>query len=388
MTLVQSKRAAKGGGGDGVSQPFALWLSGIYKSFGDTLAVADVSLKLERGDILCLLGPSGCGKTTLLRLIAGFDTPDAGTVHIGGRAAYDAGVNESPERRRVGMVFQEGALFPHLTVAQNIGFGLARGRQRKARVADALQMMELAGYGGRYPHQLSGGQQQRVALARALAPAPELVLMDEPFSSLDAGLRTQLRAEMRAILKERRATVVCVTHDQEEAMQLGDAVAVMQAGRIVQVGPPEEAFHQPDNRFAAEFFGAAEFLPAWQDGDCLASEVGRMPWPEYWPSPWPAGRELQVMVRPDCLDIVPDGSGSGVVVRREFLGAFYMYLVELPSGRRVRSLKSHVTPLETGARVRIFVRAGHRLLPFVDGEACADETAVRKLAAGVANRAV
>ena len=373
MTYVQSKRAAQGGEGNAVSQPFALRLSGVCKSFGDTQAVAEVSLKLGYGDILCLLGPSGCGKTTLLRLIAGFDTPDAGTVHIGGRTAYDAGVNESPERRRVGMVFQEGALFPHLTVAQNIAFGLRRWRQRKEQAAVALRMVELEGYGSRYPHQLSGGQQQRVALARALAPAPEVILMDEPFSSLDAGLRTQLRADTRAILKERRATAVCVTHDQEEAMQLGDAVAVMQAGRIVQAGSPEAAFHQPDNRFAAEFFGAADFLPAWQDGDCLASEVGRMPWPECWPSPWPAGRDLQVMARPDCLDIVADAAGTGVVIGREFLGAFYLYLVELPSGRRVRSLQSHVVSLEPGSRVRISVRAGHNLLPFVDGKAFAGE---------------
>ena len=373
---VQSKRVAKGGAGDAVSQPFALRLSGVCKSFGDTQAVAEVSLKLGYGDILCLLGPSGCGKTTLLRLIAGFDTPDAGTVHIGGRTAYDAGVNESPERRRVGMVFQEGALFPHLTVAQNIAFGLRRGRQRKEQAAAALRMVALEGYGSRYPHQLSGGQQQRVALARALAPAPEVVLMDEPFSSLDAGLRTQLRADMRAILKERRATVVCVTHDQEEAMQLGDTVAVMQAGRIVQAGSPEEAFHQPDNQFAAEFFGAADFLPAWQDGDRLASEVGRMPWPERWPSPWPAGRDLQVMARPDCLDIVADAAGTGVVIGREFLGAFYLYLVELPSGRLVRSLQSHVVSLEPGTRVRISVRAGHNLLPFVDGKAFAGGAAI------------
>ena len=372
MLFVQSKRPAQAEGNGLVPGRYALQLSGLSKSFHDTQAVADVSLNLGHGDILCLLGPSGCGKTTTLRLIAGFDTPDAGTIQIGGRLVYGAGVNESPERRRAGMVFQEGALFPHLTVGQNIAFGLPRGRQRKEQVAQALQMVKLEGYGGRYPHQLSGGQQQRVALARALAPEPELILMDEPFSSLDAGLRTQLRADMRAILKARQATVVCVTHDQEEAMQLGDVVAVMQEGRIVQVGPPEEAFHQPDNRFAAEFFGAAEFLPAWQDGDCLTSEVGQIPWPEFWPSPWPASRELQVMVRPDCLDIIPDEAGSGVIAQREFLGAFYLYVVDLPSGRRVRSLKSHVTPLETGARVRIFVREGHTLLPFIDGEAFVD----------------
>ena len=211
-----------------VSGHYALMLSGLFKSFRDVKAVSNLDLRLAPGEIVCLLGPSGCGKTTTLRLIAGFDTPDAGTIHVENRLVAGPGVNEAPERRRVGMVFQEGALFPHLSVAQNIAFGLKKGRQRTSRVAEALRMVNLEGYDGRFPHQLSGGQQQRVA--RALAPAPDLILMDEPFSSLDAGLRGQLRAEVRAILKERGATVVCVTHDQEEAMQLADRVAVMNQG--------------------------------------------------------------------------------------------------------------------------------------------------------------
>ena len=193
--------------------------------------------------------------------------------------------------------------------------------------------------------------------------------MDEPFSSLDRGLREQLRAEVRGILKARNATAVCVTHDQEEALQLGDRVAVMNQGRIEQLGPPEEVFHNPDTRFAAEFFGTADFLPAWQDGDCLTSEVGQTSWPAFWPSPWPANRELQIMVRPDCLDIAPDENGNGVVVEKEFLGAFNIYSVELPSNNRVRVMVSHITRLDTGTRVRVFPREGHRLLPFIGGRA-------------------
>ena len=311
----------------------------------------------------------------MLRLIAGFETPDAGTIHIGDRLVYGPGANVSPDKRRVGMVFQEGALFPHLTVAQNVAFGLAKGRRRKAQVAEALRLVNLEGYDARYPHQLSGGQQQRVALARALAPEPDLILMDEPFSSLDTGLRSQLRAEVRAILKEREATVVCVTHDQEEAMQIGDRIAVMNEGRIEQLGSPERVFHNPDTQFTAEFFGTADFLPAWRDGQHLASEVGRVPWLEAWAMASPGNGELRIMVRPDCLDMDRDDQGNGVVRQREFLGAFNLYSVELSSGRRVRVMKSHVAHFEPGAPVRIFLRQGHSLLPFVNGRALGDEPA-------------
>ena len=352
-----------------MSGRYALTLLGLCKAFRDVVAVSDLDLRLKHGEILCLLGPSGCGKTTTLRLIAGFDSPDSGSIRIAGRLVSGPGVNESPEQRRVGMVFQDGALFPHLTVAQNVAFGLDKGRQRKAKVADALRLVNLEGYDSRYPHQLSGGQQQRVALARALAPAPDLILMDEPFSGLDRGLREQLRAEVRAILKERNATAVCVTHDQEEAMQLGDRVAVMNEGRLEQIGPPDVVFHSPDTRFAAEFLGTADFLPAWRDGDVLASEVGQMPWPAFQPTPGSAEHGLQVMMRPDCVQIVADENGDGLVVGREFLGASNLYLVELPSGSRVRVMMSHVARLETGTRVRILPREGHRLLPFVGDRA-------------------
>ena len=367
--LVSSNDRTQPGAIASVSGRYALRLSGLSKSFGDVAAVAEVSLNVPRGEILCLLGPSGCGKTTTLRLIAGFDAPDAGTIHIDEKLVSGPVVNHAPEKRRVGMVFQEGALFPHLTVAQNVAFGLPRAKQRSAMAAEALRLVNLEGYDKRYPHQLSGGQQQRVALARALAPSPDLILMDEPFSSLDAGLRGQLRAEVRGILKEREATVVWVTHDQEEAMQLADRVAVMNEGRIEQFGTPEEVFHNPDTKFAAEFFGTADFLPAWQEGDYLVSEVGRTAWPSFWPSPWPGDRELRVMVRPDCVDIAPDENGNGLVVSKDFLGAFHIYTVELPSGNRVRVMMSHIVHIDPGTRVAVSPREGHRLLPFIGGRA-------------------
>ena len=365
MTLVSSNNGTQSGEIASVSGRYALRLSGLSKSFQSVAAVTDLSLNVSRGEILCLLGPSGCGKTTTLRLIAGFDAPDTGTIHIGDGLVCGPGANFAPEKRRVGMVFQQGALFPHLTVAQNVAFGIPRTRKRGERVAESLRLVNLEGYDNRYPHQLSGGQQQRVALARALAPSPDLILMDEPFSSLDAGLRGQLRAEVRAILKEREATVVWVTHDQEEAMQLADRVAVMNQGRIEQFGTPEAVFHNPDTRFAAEFFGSADFLPAWQEGDYLVSEVGQTAWPSFWPSPWPGHRELLVMVRPDCVNIAPDENGNGLVVSKEFLGAFNVYTVELPSGSRVRVMMPHIVHIDTGTRVAVSPREGHRLMPFI-----------------------
>ena len=374
MQFVPSKNRVQPAGSPAVADGCALRLSGLCKSFRDVAAVDNVDLDLAHGEILCLLGPSGCGKTTTLRLIAGFDQPDAGTVRIRDRMVCGSGVNVAPEKRRVGMVFQEGALFPHLTVAQNLAFGLKKGRQRKQQVAEALHLVNLADCAARYPHQLSGGQQQRVALARALAPAPDLMLMDEPFSSLDPGLRGQLRAEVRAILKERGATVVCVTHDQDEAMQLADRVAVMNQGRIEQLGSPEQVFSHPNTRFAAEFFGTADFLPAWQDGAYLASEVGRVPWSASWATPPSQNGELLVMLRPDCLDLESDpesngAASNGAVVRREFLGGFNLYSVELDSGHRVQVIQSHLTRFDAGMRVRTFLRAGHQLLPFRNGRA-------------------
>ncbi|CAI8041086.1 Putrescine transport ATP-binding protein PotG [Geodia barretti] len=343
----------------------------VHKWYDGFHAVRGVTTYVKRGEVVIIIGPSGSGKSTFIRTINRLERHERGQIIVDGIPLTCA----ETYRRGLAQMVELGALFPHLTVAQNVAFGLEKGRQRGRLMAEALQLVNLEGYAARYPHQLSGGQQQRVALARALAPAPDLILMDEPFSSLDAGLRGQLRAEVRAILKERGATVICVTHDQEEAMQLADRMAVMNEGRIEQLGSPEQVFNYPDTRFAAEFFGTADFLPAWRDGAYLTSEVGRIPWSEAWATPSRTDDELQVMVRPDCLDMEPEEEGNGVVVQREFLGAFNLYSVGLDSGRRVQVMQSHLARFDPGTRVRTFLREGHQPLPFIDGQALVDEPA-------------
>jgi iron(III) transport system ATP-binding protein len=342
----------------------ALHCQGLEKRYGTVPAVCGLDLTVARGQIVALLGPSGCGKTTTLRLVAGFDVPDGGTMSIGGRAA--SGPQAAflpPEKRRVGMVFQEGALFPHLTVAQNVAYGVAQARERPTRVQQVLDLVGLGGLAHRMPHELSGGQQQRVALARALAPRPELLLLDEPFSNLDPGLRQQVRRDVREILRASHSTAVFVTHDQEEALSMGDVVGVMNQGRIEQIGTPEEIFHHPATRFVAEFIGMVDFLPGRQEGDVLKTEVGDLPWP----ASAPENRPLEVMVRPDCLECAAAPQGQGIVTSREFRGAFYLYQVSLPSGSTVRCLLSHTEDFAIGTRVAVRLRHGHALRPFAQG---------------------
>ncbi|HEU0013103.1 MAG TPA: ABC transporter ATP-binding protein, partial [Longimicrobium sp.] len=243
-----------------------LRLENLTRRFGDTLAVDGLSLEVAAGEFLTLLGPSGCGKTTTLRMIAGFEQPTSGRVVVDGRDVTAL----PPQKRDVGMVFQNYALFPHLDVAENVAFGLrSRGESRAAAapgVERALEMVELTGFGARRVQQLSGGQQQRVALARALAPEPPLLLLDEPLSNLDAALRERTRDELRALLKQLGMTAVFVTHDQEEAFALSDRVAVLDRGRLQQVGSPEELYAAPANAFVASFLGRANFLPATVEG--------------------------------------------------------------------------------------------------------------------------
>ena len=331
-----------------------LTLEHVTKRFeaGGAPAVDDLSLAVERGRILALLGPSGCGKTTTLRLIAGFETPDAGRITIAGRTIADAraGVHVEPEARGVGIVFQDYALFPHLTVGENVAFGLPRsGRSaRGERVGQILDLVGLAELVDRYPHELSGGQQQRVAVARALAPAPAVILLDEPFSNLDADLRAQMRDEVEKILRSTGTTAIFVTHDQEEAFTIADQVGVLDRGRLEQLGPPEAIYHHPATPFVAEFVGAADFLPGIVTSQGIVTEIGvfgnveaREP-----------GEKVRVMIRPDDVTFVPDPQGEAVILRRSFRGSENLYSLGLPSGHRVHSSQPSSAAFATGTRVR------------------------------------
>jgi iron(III) transport system ATP-binding protein len=325
--------------------------SDVSKSFGAVRAVDGVSLTATRGEILALLGPSGCGKTTTLRLIAGFERPDAGTIRLDGHEVAGPDRFVPPERRTVGVVFQDYALFPHLTVADNIGYGVRSRGRRRTRIGEMLDLVGLSDAAGRLPHELSGGQQQRVAIARALAPGPELVLLDEPFSNLDATLRVQVRAEVRAILAQAEATAVFVTHDQEEALSLADRVAVMRAGRLLQVDEPTALYARPNDRFVATFVGDADLLPGYGDGRReVATVIGTLRTGEDVPQ-----GAVQVALRPERVHLRLDGGGHGVVTAITYFGHDQLVDVELGDGARVRARMGPARSFEPGDRVSVAV---------------------------------
>ncbi|GAB4491953.1 MAG: ABC transporter ATP-binding protein [Anaerolineales bacterium] len=339
-----------------------LQIQNLTKQFSSATqpAVNNVSFALEDGEILALVGPSGCGKTTTLRLIAGLERPDSGRITINGVLAASESCFLPPEKRGVGLVFQDHALFPHLTVFENVAFGL-QGRKRaeiQSIVSEMLNLVNLQSLARRYPHALSGGERQRVALARALAPRPILVLMDEPFSSLDADMRLEMREQVRNILKSMRATVVFVTHDQEEALFMGDRLAVFQRGRIEQIGAPEEIFHTSATRFVAEFMGDSDFLPGLVRPEGIETELGLLP------QTFPSLAPVEVAVRADDIDFVADEAGNAVIAARFFRGAFNVYRLRLDSGQTLHAFKEHTCLLPVGARVRARVSAGHPLTVF------------------------
>jgi iron(III) transport system ATP-binding protein len=322
---------------------------GLTKRFGAIAAVDAIDLDVHAAEVLALLGPSGCGKTTTLRLIAGFDRPDAGSVVLNGEEVAGSGRFVPAERRRVGVVFQDYALFPHLSVARNVGYGVERGR-RKEQVAAMLDLVGLGDAGNRLPHELSGGQQQRVALARALAPEPALVLLDEPFSNLDAALRADVRAEVRSILAAAEATTVVVTHDQEEALSIADRIAVMRDGQILQVDTPLDVYARPDERFVATFVGDADVLPGQADDGHVTTAIGALALE----APVRSGA-VDVVVRPERVRLRLDSAGEGVVSEITFFGHDQLIAVRLADGTRVRSRMGPVRVFEPGDRVSVSV---------------------------------
>lgn len=365
----------------------ALCVEGLSKSFGDHQVLREVDLDVADGGFTAVLGPSGCGKTTLLRIIAGFEQAAAGTVAIGGVTVDDGrGHPVPPARRRVGYVAQEGGLFPHLSVAANVGFGIRDRRQRRSRVAELLDFVDLAGLGHRRPDELSGGQQQRVALARALAPEPRLVLLDEPFASLDATLRVSLREDVVRLLRSTGATIVLVTHDQDEALSLGDQVAVMRAGRFVQVGPPSEVYAAPVDAEAAAFLGEANLLPGRSGANIADTALGHLPLS----APFDPGVALLVLVRPEQCILSAGGTAhpdNAVVVASDYHGhdAITQVRVDgLPDRPIIARVKgSDIIP--AGSRVTLTVTGAVHAWPSATalngyGAAIADATSVGGLA--------
>lgn len=316
-----------------------LEVKNIEKTFDDHKVVEGVTFALERGSIGCLVGPSGCGKTTLLRLIAGFETPDAGSVILHGQTVADKRVNISPENRRIGMVFQDYALFPHLTVRGNIGFGIndLPPDLRKLKVRTLIQKTGLEGFEENYPHELSGGQQQRVALARALAPEPEIILLDEPFSNLDVNLRDALSREVKRIFKDMNSTALLVTHNQHEAFAVADEIGVMKEGRMLQWGTAHELYHHPKDRRVAAFIGEGVLIPGSVVENvgvktALGLIRGRMN------GSFTDGAEVEVLIRPE--DIVHDDHSECVatIEQKDYRGPNIMFSLRTSTDERILSL--------------------------------------------------
>ncbi|MCY4581654.1 MAG: ABC transporter ATP-binding protein [Chloroflexi bacterium] len=333
----------------------AVQVAGLAKSFNGTTAIREATFDAERGSMVALLGPSGGGKTTTLRLMAGFEVPDAGTITIDGHAVASPGLFVPPERRRVGMVFQDYALFPHLTVRKNVAFGVPRGPDRDRAVKEALELVGMSAEAERMPDQLSGGQQQRVALARALAPKPSVVLLDEPFSNLDANLRRHVRGHIRQILRDADTTAVFVTHDQDEAFSIADKLCVMLDNKLEQAGRPADVYLYPASLGVARFLGVANIFPGECSGGYVRCELGVLPVGN---DDAPKGLAI-VCVRPETVRLHPEAGSSveAVVTSVEFRGTSKAVNLRLRSGRPVRCVMGVHIPAVVGETVKVGVNS-------------------------------
>ena len=317
-------------------------------------------MHVNKADLVCLLGPSGCGKTTVLRAIAGFEPVSKGEIVLRERAVSRPGYTLAPEKRRIGMVFQDYALFPHMTVLENIAFGLRNmnGVKRLQQAEHMLETVDLQGFGGRFPHELSGGQQQRVALARALAPKPDLVLLDEPFSNLDIEMRENLSQEVRRILKAQGTTGVLVTHDQHEAFAVADHIGVMNEGRILQWDTAYNLYHDPADLFVADFIGQGVFLSGTLlSPDTVETEIGIVRGDRAYD--WRKGSQVDLLVRPDDIVPDPDGELAGEVINKAFKGAEILYTLRLSTGTEVLSLFPSHNDHAIGERVNVRLAPDH-----------------------------
>ncbi len=323
-------------------------------------AISEISLCAHKGELLCLLGPSGCGKTTTLRVIAGFEPIIGGEVYLEGQLVSAAGLLVPTEQRRVGMVFQEYALFPHLRVAENIAFGLRHlsADQRTTQVHAMLVMTGLIGFERRYPHELSGGQQQRVALARALAQNPVILLLDEPFSNLDPDMTGKMRQDLHDLLRRTNTTAILVTHDHDEAFAMADRIAVLNNGCLEQFDTPEAIYHMPSTPFVADFVGQADFIPGVVENGKVVTEIGEFPNQVG----YQGGAKVVVMIRPDDIHVVPAENSSTRILARQFRGSENLYTIGLPSGHIIHSSEASTNVYPVGTRVVLEVIATHTVL--------------------------